>query len=80
MQQVKVFFSPYPLLCFVDCGNVSIINGQALLSDGNTTYGHSVPVICDTGFKLRGERFITCLEDGKWSAVPDCDIIGKILH
>ena len=69
----------FPAVMFVDCGNnVSIINGQALFPDGNTTYGHSVPVLCDTGFKLRSELFITCQADGTWSAAPDCDIIGKV--
>ena len=64
------------LIYFSDCGNKqSVANGKVDYTGRKTTAGSSVPVTCDTGYKLNGNSHITCKKDGLWSS-GTCQIIG----
>ena len=76
VQDVKTFSS----YVFTDCGkNETIAHGQIDFTNADTTYGQSVPVTCDTGYKLFGGHTIQCLADGQWSKTVRCDIKGEVL-
>ena len=64
-------------LFFIDCGfAASVDHGSIDFTNANTTYGQSVPVTCDTGYKLTGGSSVECLIDGTWSKLTTCEIIG----
>uniref|UniRef100_H3AD23 Sushi, von Willebrand factor type A, EGF and pentraxin domain containing 1 n=1 Tax=Latimeria chalumnae TaxID=7897 RepID=H3AD23_LATCH len=51
-----------------------ITNGR--LSYSELHYGHTVIYLCERGFRLEGQKRLTCLETGKWDAdVPSCRAI-----
>ena len=60
-----------------DCGSsVTIDNGQANFTDALTTYGQSVSVICNLGYRRTGGTKIECLADGTWSKSVTCELVG----
>ena len=62
-----------------DCGrDVRIPNGQVDFINALTTYGESVPVICDRGYELKGDRNIKCLANSSWSSSTVCEIKGML--
>ena len=62
-----------------DCAaNYSIDNGVVHFTGRNTTVNHTVPITCDTGYKIKGDIHITCMEDGTWSNRTSC-VTGKLL-
>lgn len=68
-------------LFHLDCGNTTTIdNGQVYFSGVQTTYGQTVPVTCNTGYKLTGGTSIECLHDGSWSTSTTCEMIGLYFH
>lgn len=63
---------------YTDCGDLDVINGQA--NTTGTEYGTAVEVSCDIGYIYIGDPVIVCLENGNWSDIPVCDIVGKCLR
>ncbi|XP_053398439.1 sushi, von Willebrand factor type A, EGF and pentraxin domain-containing protein 1-like [Mercenaria mercenaria] len=55
----------------MDCGDLSIANGTAKLPTG-TTFGETAFIICDNGYILQGEKYISCNSSGVWSSEPTC--------
>ena len=51
-------------------------HGFANFDGRDTTFGHSVPVICNKGYEILGDPEITCQDSGKWSSAPYCHIEG----
>ena len=69
--------APIFSLLLSDCGrDVTVAHGIVDFIDGISTYGHSVPVICDTGYEINGNHRIECLANGTWSSLPTCQITG----
>lgn len=56
---------------------MTIENGNINFTGMDTTFGKSVPVSCDIGYKRKGDPHITCLEDGSWRTSVSCEIVGK---
>ena len=66
------------LLLHTDCGtDIRLDNGRANFTGRRTTFGESIPVVCDAGFRLNGNKIITCLANGTWNTLPVCEQIGK---
>ena len=55
---------------------MSIDHGIVDFTNTETTYGQSVAVSCETGYKLTGGTSIQCLSDGTWSTHTTCEMIG----
>ena len=67
---LMIFFTP-------DFGSsVTIDNGQANFTDALTTYGQSVPVICNLGYRRTGGTNIEYTADGTWSKSVTCELGG----
>ena len=61
-----------------DCGRVATVaNGSVDFSNALTTYGQSVPVSCNIGFRRIGGTSIECLADGTWSKTVNCELVGR---
>lgn len=60
---------------FVDCGNPAPENGKALLPSG-TLLNATAAVSCNTGYEIKGDNMITCLDTG-WSDSPLCELLGR---
>ena len=57
----------------VDCGPLSITNGQVVTPSG-TTFMSTATYSCDNGYELNGTSTITCSSNGMWTpAAPICD-------
>ena len=64
-----------------DCGrDLTVTNGQVNFTNILTTAGNYVPLTCDIGYKPTGGTSIECLEDGTWSTVVTCEIIGEKIN
>ena len=56
----------------VDCGSLSLTNGDVQLSSG-TTLGSTASYTCNVGYELSGSDRRTCRADGAWSgSTPSC--------
>ena len=65
----------------VDCGDkLSVANGQVEFKGKNTFVSHKVPVKCNEGYKIQGDKEITCLPTGSWSTGTSCVIKGTVLR
>ena len=53
-------------------------NGIVNFSGFKTTFNHSVPINCDTGYEIHGDDQITCLPEGTWSSNSACHIKGNV--
>ena len=61
-------------LAVVDCGPLPNIPNGTVNFPGGTLAGDVVIYICDDGFKLIGQVFRTCLQNGSWSGEePRCE-------
>eukprot|EP00117_Sycon_ciliatum_P006463 scpid61834/ scgid5102/ Sushi, von Willebrand factor type A, EGF and pentraxin domain-containing protein 1; CCP module-containing protein 22; Polydom; Selectin-like osteoblast-derived protein; Serologically defined breast cancer antigen NY-BR-38 len=52
------------------CPPLTVDNGDVSSGSGNLTNIHSVK--CTSGFELRGNSIVICLDDGSWSSIPEC--------
>ncbi|KAM9329386.1 sushi, von Willebrand factor type A, EGF and pentraxin domain-containing protein 1 [Gastrophryne carolinensis] len=64
-----------PICIPVACGQPpALINGHVI--GNNYTYGNDAEYQCNEGYKLYGDKKITCLDNGHWSgAAPSCSEI-----
>ena len=63
----------------VDCGVLSVTNGQVNTSSG-TTYNQVATYSCDTGYNLVGSLTRTCQVNGSWSfTAPVCECESDFL-
>ncbi|KAH3700409.1 hypothetical protein DPMN_075385 [Dreissena polymorpha] len=61
-----------PPICQIrNCGNAPSVPFSTSNGTG-TVYGSTRFYTCNTGYRLAGERLITCREDGIWSTPPAC--------
>ena len=60
-----------------DCGSDHSIANAHIDFGGLTIFGHTVPVTCNDGYKLQGDRYIKCLADGTWSKTVSCHIKSR---
>ena len=61
-----------------DCGKKYIIeNGKVDFERKNTKYKSKIPVKCNKGYALLGEKEITCQKNGRWSERTMCRLLGK---
>ena len=61
-----------------DCGNKYVPNhGHVDYAGKPTTYGQTLPVICEDGYQIHGKPQVTCMSDGTWSSDSSCTIKGK---
>uniref|UniRef100_A0A2R5LEC9 Putative p-selectin n=1 Tax=Ornithodoros turicata TaxID=34597 RepID=A0A2R5LEC9_9ACAR len=52
-------------------------NGSIEITKGSTTLGSRIEFHCQLGFRLAGDREVTCVSPGVWSAnVPACEAIN----
>ncbi len=57
----------------VDCGSLTVPNGQVSTSSG-TTFMNTATYTCDDGYSLNGASDRTCQANGNWDpTVPTCD-------
>ena len=67
------------LLYIADCGkSYNIPNGYANFPGRKTTYQQIIPILCNEGYDIVGNDFITCEADGSWSEGSSCQIKGTI--
>ena len=72
---MTIIFSLYHL----DCGNLTVVNGQFTARSG-TTFGQTATQVCGTGYIIGGEEIVTCTESGIWNAsAATCAFIGKCI-
>ena len=55
----------------MDCGSLSISNGQVLLMD--TTYNNMATLTCSPGYVLDGPETVQCLSSGSWTKSGQCN-------
>ena len=61
-----------------DCGtDYHLENGHVNFTGRPTLINHTVPVLCDDGYYIQGDRYITCLSDGTWSQYTRCRSTSK---
>ena len=64
---------------FSDCGNsVTITNGFVNFTNVQTTFGQTVPILCNEGYRLSGGSSVKCETSGKWTTTAFCEITGTI--
>ena len=72
-----MYIYEYEYVHFSDCGSEYVLDhGFANFDGRDTTFGHSVPVICNKGYEILGDPEITCQDSGKWSSATYCHIEG----
>ena len=65
---------------FSDCGTtMAIANGLVNFTNVMTTFGQTLPIVCNKGYKLSGGSSIRCEVDGEWKTTATCEIISAIL-
>ena len=65
-------------MIFADCGkNYTLENGVINFGDNDTTVGSKFAVKCDTGYKVDGDKYISCGLNGNWSGSSKCVEIGE---
>ena len=70
---------PHYYSFFSDCGtSVTINNGFVNFTSVQTTFGQTVPILCNEGFELSGGSSLKCETNGKWTTTAACDITGTI--
>ena len=69
--QIKIFVS---VLLVINCGPVTLINGQVEKSNG-TTFGSVATFSCNAGYmSVSHQQVVVCGADGMWSpASPSCN-------
>ena len=68
----------FALLSSPDCGrSAAVENGYVNFTNAVTTFGQSVAVVCDSGYKLMGGSRLECLADGQWSMLVTCETSGS---
>lgn len=56
-----------------DCGTkYDLENGKVDFTKRTTKYKSTIPVTCNTGYRVSGEESITCKSSGKWSVQTRC--------
>ena len=68
-------------MCFTECGtNHTVAHSQANFTERTQFhYGTVVPIYCDKGYKIDGNNFAVCQEDGTWSKTR-CRKKGTVKH
>ena len=56
-----------------------IVNGFVNFTNVLTTFGQTLPIVCNKGYKLSGGSIIRCEVDGEWTTTATCEIVGAIL-
>ncbi len=57
----------------VDCGSLTVLNGQVNTTSGNI-FESKATYACDDGYTLNGTSIRICQANGTWSLkVPTCD-------
>ena len=73
---VSVYFLPITTPdAVVDCGTppAAHVNGSQPMYS-STTFGSTVTYTCRPGYRRTGDRTITCMANGQWSAsAPVCN-------
>ena len=63
----------FPAPVAVDCGSLSVPNGQVNTTSG-TTFNNVATYSCGAGYTLNGSMTRTCGADGMWTLnAPTCD-------
>lgn len=57
-----------------DCGSDYSIRNANVDFGGKTTINNKVKVICNFGYEMQGDEYITCLSDGTWSNDTSCQL------
>ena len=58
---------------------MQIANGLVNFTNVLTTFGQTLPAVCNKGHKLSGGSIIRCEVDGEWKTTATCEIVGAIL-
>ena len=67
-----------PVAILSDCGaTVTITNGFVNFTKVLTTFGQTLPIVCEKGYKHSGGSTIRCEADGEWKTTASCEIIGQ---
>lgn len=62
----------------LDCYTPVVVNAETPETPKGTNYGQLAILTCEAGYTMTGNSFVTCQDDGTWSTLPSCDIIGNV--
>ena len=66
------------LSIFSDCStNYTIPHAHLNFTGLSVTYSSMVPISCEKGYQLHGEKNIKCLPAGVWSNTSICQVKSK---
>ena len=51
-------------------------NGFVNFTNVLTTFGETLPIVCDIGYKHKDGSTIRCDADGNWKSVASCELVG----